>query len=369
MKTYDIVVLKGDGIGPEIIDATLQVLEALAKSMGTFQLNFRFHSAGARYYRQTGVNISPETFAACQAADAILKGPMGLPEVRYSDGTEAGILGGVLRQGLDLYANVRPVRLFPEVISALAGKTFGDINYVIVRENTEGVYFSRGQGEVTSTGVKDVISITRAGTERIVRFAFELARKRQGAPRDNSKRVTCVDKSNVLRSFALFRQIFQEIGEEYPDIEKDYLYADAAAQALVLWPERFDVIVCENFLGDILSDLGAATAGGLGFCPGANLGVKHAVFETIHGSAPSLAGRDKANPIAAILAGAMMLERLGERESAQRIVTAIEDILRKKKVWIDSDGCPIEGTKSVTEEVIRQIEETEKRSQSSVVSS
>jgi isocitrate/isopropylmalate dehydrogenase len=363
MKTYHIVVLKGDGIGPEIIDATLQVLEAAAKSAGTFCLDFHFHPAGAEHYRQTGANMSPETFAACQTADAILKGPMGLPEVRNADGTEAGLLGGVLRNGLDLYANIRPVRLFPEVNSALAGKTAGDIDYVIVRENTEGMYFSRGQGAVTPTGVKDLISITRAGTERIVRFAFELARKRQGTPQDGSKRVTCVDKSNVLRSFALFRQVFREVGEAYPDIEKDYLYADAAAQALVLWPERFAVIVCENFLGDILSDLGAATAGGLGFCPGANLGAKHAVFETAHGSAPSLAGKDKANPTAALLAGAMMLERLGERESAQHLMSAIEATFREKKVWIDSDGCPIEGTKNVTEAVVRQIEENKKSSQ------
>jgi isocitrate/isopropylmalate dehydrogenase len=356
MKTYNIVILKGDGIGPEIIDAALQVLEAVAKSVGTFRLDFHFHPAGAAHYRQTGANMSPQTFAACQTAGAILKGPMGLPEVRNPDGTEAGILGGVLRKGLDLYANVRPVRLFPEVSSALAGKTSGDIDYVIVRENTEGMYFSRGQGEVTPEGVRDMIVMTRAGTERIVRFAFELARKRRGAPRDGSKRVTCVDKSNVLRSFVLFRQIFQEIGEAYPDIEKDYLYADAAAQALVLWPERFAVIVCENFLGDILSDLGAATAGGLGFCPGANWGAKQAVFETTHGSAPSLAGQNKANPIAAILAGAMMLERLGEEESSQRVVTAVEATFREKKVWIDSDGCPIEGTTRVAEAVVEQIQ-------------
>jgi 3-isopropylmalate dehydrogenase len=361
MKTYPIVVLEGDGIGPEILDATLQVLAAVEKCTGTFHLEFRFHPAGAELYRQTGVNMAPETFAACQAAAAVLKGPMGLPEVRNPDGTEAGILGGVLRQGLDLYANVRPVRLFPAVRSALAGKTFGDIDYVIVRENTEGAYFSRGQGEVTSTGVKDLISITRAGTERIVRFAFELARTCQGAPRDGSKRVTCVDKSNVLRSFVLFRQVFQEIGATYPDIEKDYLYADAAAQALVLWPERFAVIVCENFLGDSLSDLGAATAGGLGFCPGANVGAQHAVFETAHGSAPSLAGKDKANPIAAILAGAMMLERLGEEKSAQCIVATIENTLREKKVGVDGDGCAIGGTKSVTAAVVRQIEEGQKK--------
>jgi isocitrate/isopropylmalate dehydrogenase len=359
MKTYNIVVLKGDGIGPEIIDATLQVLLAVEKRTGTFHLDCHFHPAGAAHYRQTGVNMSPEILAACQAADVILKGPMGLPEVRNPDGTEAGLLGGVLRKGLDLYANVRPVRLFPAVSSALAGKTAGDINYVIVRENTEGAYFSRGQGEVTPAGVRDMIVITCAGTERIVRFAFELARKRHGTPYDGRKCVTCVDKSNVLRSFALFRQVFQEIGEAYPDIEKGYLYADAAAQALVLWPERFDVIVCENFLGDILSDLGAATAGGLGFCPGANLGTQHAVFETTHGSAPSLAGKDKANPLAAILAGAMMLERLGEEESAQCIITAIEKTLRKKRIQIDSDGCPSAGTKSVTAAVIRQIEESQ----------
>ncbi len=357
MQTYNIVVLKGDGIGPEIIDATLQVLEAVVKSTGNFQLDFHFHPAGAEHYRQTGVNMSAETFAACQEADAILKGPMGLPDVRNPDGTEAGILGGVLRRKLDLYANVRPVRLFPAVSSALAGKTAGDIDYVIVRENTEGMYFSRGQGEVSPEGVKDTILMTRAGTERIVRFAFTLARQRPGAPRDGVKRVTCVDKSNVLRSFALFRQVFQEVGEAYPDIAKDCLYADAAAQALVLWPEHFDVIVCENFLGDILSDLGAATAGGLGFCPGANLGAKHAVFETTHGSAPSLAGKNKANPIAAILAGAMMLDRLGEKAGGEQIVTAVETACREQMVWIDSDGCPIEGTKNVADAVVRQIEE------------
>jgi len=356
MKTYTIVVLKGDGIGPEVIDAALQVLEAVERNEGSFRLDFHFYPAGAAYYRQTGMNLSPETFAACQAADAILKGPMGLPEVRNPDGTEAGILGGVLRKGLDLYANVRPVFLFPGVTSALAGKRSGDINYTIVRENTEGAYFSRGQGEVTREGVKDTISITRGSTERIARFAFELARKRLGAPQDGVKRVTCVDKSNVLRSFVLFRQVFQEVGEAYPDIEKDYLYADAAAQALVLWPERFDVLVCENFLGDILSDLGAATVGGLGFCPGANLGEERAVFETTHGSAPSLGGKDQANPTAAILAGAMLLEWLGEEKAGKRIVTAVENAFSEGVVRIDRDGCPVEGTRRTAEAVIKRIQ-------------
>jgi 3-isopropylmalate dehydrogenase len=357
MKSYSIVVLKGDGIGPEIIDATLQILEAVEQKVGKFHLDLHFYPAGAAYYRQTGANLSPETFTACQEADAVLKGPMGLPDVRNPDGTEAGILGGVLRKGLDLYANVRPIRLFPEVSSALAGKTAGDINYVIVRENTEGMYFSRGQGEVTAEGVKDTILMTHAGTERIVRFAFELARRRAGAPQGGVKRVTCVDKSNVLRSFALFRHVFQEVGRAYSDIEKECLYADAAAQALVLWPEHFDVLVCENFLGDIFSDLGAATVGGVGFCPAANIGVKHAVFETTHGSAPSLTGQNKANPIAAILAGAMMLERLGEFSAAEQIQSAVEGVCRDKRVWIDSDGCPVEGTKSVTEAVVRWIAE------------
>ncbi len=357
MKTYDIAVLKGDGIGPEIIDAALRVLAAVEKRSGQFHLNFQFHEAGASYYRRTGTNLSQETFAACQQADAIFKGPMGLPEVRNPDGTEAGILGGVLRKGLDLYANIRPIRLFPEVNSALAGKRAGDIDYVIVRENTEGAYFSRGQGEVTPEGVRDIISITRAGTERIVRYAFELARKHSGAPQDQVKRVTCIDKSNVLRGFVLFRQIFLEIGEQYPDIEKDCLYADAAAQALVLWPERFTAIVCENFLGDIFSDLGAATAGGLGFCGAANIGDAHAMFETTHGSAPTLAGKNKANPLSAILAAAMMLEHLGETAAKERIVEAVETVCSEKKVWIDSNGCPVEGTSAVAEAVCNAIEE------------
>jgi 3-isopropylmalate dehydrogenase len=358
MKTYSVVTLKGDGIGPEIIDAALQVLATVEKREDKFRLNLQFHEAGAEHYRRTGTNMSPETFAACREADAIFKGPMGLPEVRNPDGTEAGILGGVLRKGLDLYANVRPIRLFPEVNSALAGRKAGDIDYVIVRENTEGAYFSRGQGEVTPEGVRDIISITRAGTERIVRFAFELARKRLGAPRDGVKRVTYVDKSNVLRGFALFRQVFLEVGEHYPNIEKECLYADAAAQALVLWPERFSVIVCENFLGDIFSDLGAATAGGLGFCGAANIGTKHAMFETTHGSAPALAGQNKANPVSAILAAAMMLEWLGEVGAKDRITEAVETVCKEKLVWIDNDGCPIEGTRAVAEAVCRVIEET-----------
>lgn len=357
MKTYVIVVLQGDGIGPEIIDAALQVLAAVERREQRFHLDLQFHEAGARYYQKTGVNMSPETFVACEKADAILKGPTGLPDVRNPDGTEAGILGGVLRKGLNLYANIRPIRLFPEVSSALAGKRAGDIDYVIVRENTEGAYFSRGAGEVTPEGARDVIYITRAGTERIVRHAFALARKRSGAPLDNVKRVTCIDKSNVLRSFALFRQVFLDIGAQYPDIEKDCLYADAAAQALVLWPERFSVIVCENFLGDIFSDLGAATAGGLGFCGAANIGDKHAMFETTHGSSPALAGQNIANPISAILASAMMLEWLGEFSAKDRVTEAVEIVCRDKKVWIDNDGCPIEGTRAVAEEVCRVIKE------------
>lgn len=357
MKVYNIVFLKGDGVGPEIIDAALQVLATVEKREGAFHLNLQGHEAGAAYYRRTGTNMSPETFAACRQADAIFKGPMGLPDVRNPDGTEAGILGGVLRKGLDLYANVRPIRLFPEVNSALAGRKAGDIDYLIVRENTEGAYFSRGQGEVTPEGVRDIISITRAGTERIVRFAFELARKRSGAPHDSVKRVTCVDKSNVLRGFALFRQVFLEVGEQYPTVEKECLYADAAAQALVLWPERFSVIVCENFLGDIFSDLGAATAGGLGFCGAANIGAQHAMFETTHGSAPALAGQNRANPVSAILAAAMMLEWLGELRAKERITEAVETVCREKLVWIDNDGCPVEGTRAVAEAVRRVIEE------------
>ena len=341
--SYRIVVLPGDGIGPEVIGATLPVLRAAAARAG-IELAFEEHDAGAGCYQRIGTPLSEATFAACAEADAVLKGPVGLPEARLPDGTEAGLLGGVLRRGLDLYANVRPVRLYPGVASALAGRTPEMINYVIVRENTEGLYIARCLGVGADQAVADTLLVTRKGCERVARSAFELARTRSGAPADGKQRVTCVDQANVLRSLAFFRQVFYEVGEQYPAIEQEALHTDAAAQALVLQPDHFDVIVCENFIGDLLSDLGGATVGGLGYCPSGNIGDSSAYFEPIHGSAPALAGQDRANPLATILSAALLLRHIGEPAAGARIEEAVARALAERRIVTDPDGALPGGT-------------------------
>ena len=273
-----------------------------------------------------------------------MKGPVGLPDVRLPDGTEAGLLGGVLRIGLDAYANLRPVRLLPGVEAPLKAKA-GEIDYVIVRENTEGLYLSRGKGVGNDQAMADTLLVTRKGVERVARYAFELARRARPA----AKQVTCVDKANVLASLAFFRRVFDEVGEAYPDVRREHLYADAAAQALVLEPQRFDVLVMENFLGDILSDLGGATVGGIGLCPSGNIGDKHAYFEPIHGSAPDIAGQDKANPVSQILSAALMLDHLGERDAAALIRHAVDAALKDKKLVLGRFGQPEGGTRRAAE--------------------
>ena len=344
-RTHRIVVIRGDGIGPELIDASLEVLDAAQHRLEDFHLDLDFQEAGAGLFLREGVNLRPESLQAIKAADATFKAPVGLPDVRNADGTEAGLLGGVLRVGLDAYANVRPVRLMPG-IDAPIKKAPGQIDYVLVRENTEGMYLSRGKGVGTSEAMTDTMIITRKGTERVARYAFEVARKRNGAPEDGKHRVTCVDKANVLASFWFFRQVFDEVGREYPDIEQEHLYADAAAQALVQKPEHFDVLVMENFLGDILSDLGGATVGGIGLCSSGNIGDAHAYFEPIHGSAPDIAGQDRASPISQILTGALMLDHLGEHAAADLIRTAVDTTLSTGAVVLDERGQPRGGTKA-----------------------
>jgi 3-isopropylmalate dehydrogenase len=350
-RNYTIAVIPGDGIGPEIMTVAVQILNRVAELEG-FSFSLTSYEAGAVAYQKYGNALPPETMAACRQADAIFKGPTGLPHVRLPDGTEAGVLGGRFRNGLDLYVNLRPIKLYPNVPTALANRQPGDIDWVMVRENTEGLYASRGNGVVANTGqaATDTLMITRLGTERIVRYAFEEARRRNG-----KKRVTCVDKSNVLRSFAFFRQIFKEIAQNYPDIEPDYLYVDAAAQALVLEPDRFDVVVTENLFGDILSDLGGATVGGIGVCAGANIGDAAAYFEPIHGSAPSLAGQGRANPLSAILAGKLMLHYLGESGAARRLEEAIEQAFRQKAIVLRPDGSAESGTGAVAAAIAAQL--------------
>ena len=346
--------IRGDGIGPELVDSAVDVLSAVAEREG-LDLTFSTEPGGAATYRETGHAMPPEALARLRNEyDAILKGPVGLPDVRKEDGTEAGLLGGVLRIGLDTYANVRPIRLLPGVRTPVRFDP-GEIDYVIVRENTEGLYLSRGAGVGNDRAAADQLMVTREGCERIVRFAFELARTRSGAPADGRRRVTCVDKSNVLRSFAFFRGVYDEVAADYPDIERDYRYSDAAAHDLVADPAHFDVIVTENFLGDILSDLGAATVGGLGMCPSANIGRTAAYFEPVHGSAPTIAGTGQANPTSQILSAGMLLDHLGEHGAAGRIRQAVAAAYAEGAIALDERGRPVGGTRAATQAVVDRL--------------
>jgi 3-isopropylmalate dehydrogenase len=348
MKEYRIVVLPGDGIGPEIVDAALAVLDKMQTLAGDFRLSYNFREGGAACYRKHGETITAETMELIRQADATIKGPVGLPDVRRPDGTEAGLLGGILRIGFDLYANVRPIKLFPKTFTPLKDRPPGSIDYVIVRENTEGLYASRGRGLVMEQAASDTLLLTRKGCERVSRFAFELARsKDQGAPADGRRRVTLVEKSNVLRTFFFFREIFAEVAKKYPDVEAESLYVDAASAALVMKPEHFQVIVTENMFGDILSDLGGATIGGLGMCPSANVGDQRAYFEPIHGSAPDIAGRNLANPLSEILAAGMMLDYLGRKKDAALLDQAVRQGFEKGIFPISAAGQVTGGPKVI----------------------
>ncbi|MGI5996011.1 isocitrate/isopropylmalate dehydrogenase family protein [Saccharomonospora viridis] len=347
--------IRGDGIGPEIVEATVRVLDALAElhpeSRGWEYVEI---DAGADTYRRTGVACAEADVRRLRdEVDATLKGPVGLPDVRTPDGVEAGVLGGILRTGLDTYANIRPVRSWPGVPSRVRADR---VDYVIVRENTEGLYASRGKGVGNRWAVTDTLLTTREGTLRVARKAFTLAAGRQGAPADGVRRVTCVDKSNVLRSHAFFREVVTEVAAEFPEVELEYRYADAAAQDLVLCPERFDVLVMENFLGDVLSDLGGATVGGVGLCPAGNVGDGAAYFEPVHGSAPDLVGRNRANPVGQLLAAAMLLDHLGHVDEAARLRRAVSAVLAFGTVRIEADGTVRGGAEAVADAVIAALQ-------------
>ncbi|MEM9410088.1 MAG: isocitrate/isopropylmalate family dehydrogenase, partial [Planctomycetota bacterium] len=312
MGNYRIAVLPGDGIGPEITDACDLVLEKIVDVVPDLSLECTRYSAGAEHYRQHGVTLPDYVTEACLAADAVLLAAIGMPDVRNPDGTEVQpeMMVG-LRRALDLHSAPRPVKLFTGVPTPLADPGKG-IDIVIVRENLEGLFASFGGGAVVeSTCATDTMVITRAGTEKVCRCAFELARQREGRPLDGRKTVTCVDKANVFRSFAFFREVFFDIAKEFPDIHAEAVYVDAMSLYMVQDPDAYDVLVMENQFGDILSDLGAGLVGGLGMAPSAELGQNHALFQPSHGSAPTIAGQNIANPIAMILSAVMMLRWLG----------------------------------------------------------
>ena len=308
-KSFQIAVFEGDGIGPEITAPTVALLKRLSDASPDYALSFENLPAGAAHYVQTGESLPAASVQAAGAADAILLSATGLPHVRYDDGTE--ITPQIeLRKIFGLFAGVRPVRIVPGQASPLNLPPGKAVDFVLIRESTEGLFFSQGSGEVMQDEARETLRITRDISEKLFRFTFDLANTRKAQGRGPG-RVTCVDKANVFRAFAFFREIFDIEAAAHPNLIADHAYVDAMALWMVQKPWDFDVMVTENMFGDILSDLGAGLMGGLGMAPSADIGLEQAVFQPCHGSAPDIAGQNKANPFAMILSAAMMLDWLG----------------------------------------------------------
>jgi len=313
-----IAVLKGDGIGPEIMEATLRVLDAL-----NCDLTYEFHDAGLAALDAHGTLVPPETLAAIEKHGVALKGPLTTP---IGEGFSS--INVQLRRHFDLYANVRPAISFPGTRSR-----YDDIDLITVRENTEGAYLVEGQslsedGETALSSIR----VTRSGSERIVRYAFELARQR------GRQKVTAVHKANIIKtSSGLFLEVARKVARDYPEIELEEMIVDNACMQLVMNPNQFDVIVTTNLFGDILSDLCAGLVGGLGLAPGSNIGSEVAIFEAVHGSAPDIAGKRIANPCALLLAAADMLDHLGMAEKGAKIRGGIREVLENDREQVTPD--------------------------------
>ena len=325
MKSYRIAAIPGDGIGQEVIAAGVEVLTALAKRAGRFGLAFQSFDWGSDYYKRHGVMMPANGLDALKPFDAIYFGAVGAPEV--PDHVSLWGLRLAICQGFDQYANVRPARILPGIVSPLRGVTARELDWVIVRENSEGEYAGvggrvhRGLPEEVAT---DVSVMTRAGVARIMRFAFALARTR---PR---KLLTVVTKSNAQRhAMVMWDEIAAEVAGEFPDVTSDKMLVDAMTMRMVLRPQTLDTIVASNLHADILSDLAAALAGSLGIAPTANLDPERrfpSMFEPIHGSAFDIAGKGIANPIGTFWSATLMLEHLGEKAAAARLMRAIERV-------------------------------------------
>jgi len=325
MKTYKIAVIPGDGIGKEVVPCAQNVLNKAAKRFG-FNLSYDEFDWSCERYQETGMMMPPEGLKTIRSHDAIFLGAVGFPGV--PDHISLGELLLPIRRQFEQYANIRPVRLMPGVRSPLADMEVGDIDFIVVRENTEGEYSAMGglmREGTTDEAALQISSFTQKGTDRILKYAFELAQKR------TAKHVTSATKSNGLAiTMPYWDTRFQLMAQDFPDIKTDAYHIDILCAHLVLNPQRFDVIVASNLFGDILSDLGPACAGTIGIAPSANLNPEHdypSMFEPVHGSAPDIYGKNIANPIGQIWSGAMMLDHLGEVEAGQAIVQAIESVL------------------------------------------
>ncbi len=325
-KRYRIGIIPGDGTGPEVVAEGLKVLNAVAGKMGISWDLIQYDFGGERYLK-TGEMLPDSSIEELRQLDALYLGAIGHPDVKPGILDRGIILN--LRFALDQYINLRPVKLYPGVESPLKDKGPEDIDFVVVRENTEGLY--AGAGGFVKKGTPDEIAIqesvnTRKGVERCIRYAFEFCRKRNRA-----KKITLCGKTNALTyAFDLWERAFHEVGEEYPDIERDYAHVDAICMWMVKNPEWFDVIVTDNMFGDIITDLGAIIQGGLGIAAGGNINpAGTSMFEPIGGSAPKYTGKNMINPLAAIMAGHMMLNHLGEMEAANLVERAVMEVIQK----------------------------------------
>jgi isopropylmalate/isohomocitrate dehydrogenase-like protein len=339
-KTYDVAVLKGDGIGPEVTEAAVQVLDAVQKAQDKFKLNYLYGEAGYHCIAEYGTNLPAETVAMLKRTVACLKGPMTTPE---EPGAPASV-AVTLRRMFNLYANVRPCRSFPSVESLKP-----NLDFVVVRENTEGLYSGVEFQLAPGVGVALRI-ITHDASLRVAEFAFKLAESRR-------KRLTYIHKGNILRiTDGIFKDAVKEAAQKHPNVTTEELHIDAATMHLIKRPETFDVIVTTNLFGDILSDEAAQVTGSLGLAAGANIGDMYGMFEPVHGSAPKYTGLNRVNPIATIMAAAMTLDYLSEKQAAKRIETAVLSVLKEGKVrTADLGGSST--TTEMTEAIVSRIKQ------------
>ena len=331
-----IALIKGDGIGPEVVEQALNVTKAICEKFG-HTLNYQTAPVGACAIDETGSPYPDSTHELCMRSDAVLFGAIGSPKYDNNPNAtvrpEQGLLA--MRKKLGLFANIRPITTFPGLIhkSPLRAELIDGADFMCIRELTGGLYFGRPQGRSEDgTVAYDTCVYSREEIVRIVRLAYEYAMKRH-------KKVTMVDKANILATSRLWREVTQEIARDYPEVETEFLFVDNAAMRMIQWPKSFDVIVTENMFGDILTDEGSVITGSLGMLPSASIGVHTSVFEPIHGSYPQAAGKNIANPLATILSAAMMFEyAFGLKEEASAIKNAVAESMKAGVVTEDIAG-------------------------------
>jgi len=329
---HDIVLIPGDGIGPEITNSVTTILDSAG-----LDINWIRCSAGLKAHEELGNPLPDETLEAIDEYRVALKGPLTTPV-----GAGFRSVNVAMREKFDLYSNIRPAKTLPHIHSR-----YEDVNLVMFRENTEGLYIGKEKWVKENSHAESIAVVTRDASEKIIRAAFEYARKK------NRKKVTLVHKANILKfTCGLYMEVGEEVAKEYPDVEYEDLIVDNMAMQMVMRPEQFDVIVTTNLFGDILSDLASGLVGGLGLTGAANIGDDAAMFEAVHGSAPDIAGQNKANPIAFLLSSLMLLEHIGEDNKADRIRQAVYYTLENKSVCtpdINGEGSTTSFTKAVCE--------------------